>query len=43
MWGKNKKEKKKEKKILLDRSQVCAVGRHLQCNGIKCGCECHAI
>ncbi len=40
---KDKDKKKDKKKEKLSQSQSCAEGRHLQCNGIKCGCECHAI
>ena len=42
MWDKKKNDKDKKEK--LNQSQLCAVGRHLQCNGIRwSGCECHAI
>ena len=41
MWDKKKKDKDKKEK--LNQSQSCAAGRHLQCNGTRCGCECHAI
>jgi hypothetical protein len=40
---KDKDKKRESRKEKLDQSQSCAEGRHLQCNGIKCGCECHAI
>jgi hypothetical protein len=41
MW--DKKKKNKDKKEKLNQSQLCVAGRHLQCNGKRCGCECHAI
>jgi hypothetical protein len=37
-----KKKDKDKKNERLNQSQLCAEGKHLKCNGIKCDCECHA-